>query len=1095
MKYIFLIVFLIFSLKGYSQVNHLGNPFIKNFDPVSYRGMEQNWSITQDSRGVIYIGNHAGVIEYDGVDWRMIPVDNNSVVRMLEVDKNGRVYVGAVGEFGYITPDMNGVMQYFSLLDKIDKKYHEFSDVWKIYAYDNYVLFSTRCGFFTYDINNDTVSVYRHSSEFRNNNFPLFNFVIDSEIYLGTYMDGLTKLRNGSFEVVPNGNFFKNKNIFAIIPYDENNLMVCTDQNGVSLYNTNTYEINNDFFPETTQNILKELYLFNAIKLPDNRFGFATGGGVVITDKKGNIEYIVNESAGLQDDVVYYIYHNSSIKDSPVWMALNNGISYTNVFNPIMQFSEVSGFRGLIVDIIEFNNTIVVATTSGAYYLNTFSDSPPRFVNFENIRVAINSFDIWKNPNNKRDYLIAGGRGEVFIIDESFNVRSITADLIRESKTHNTFEVHVSKFYPDRIYLGLSTGLEYIQYINDNLWVSHELLEEHRQTYIDIIEVAKDKLWLSSPLIGYVKTDLHDFKLYSTEHGLPDNLNFLKLFEFDDRILFVTSEGIYIFDSENERFVRDPAFPGNIDKETAGYFDIAEDSEGNLWMSRYFDQQEVWIEMLEKQQDESFKTISRPFKALPSLWCDAVYVDSNNTAWFGISNQLFSFNTATVKDYEQPFNALIRNVSTLTDSLLFGGTNFLITDLGQRILDTEQSEQFKPVLNYELNNLEFTFSAPFFESQEKIEYSYKLDGFDDWSRWSTSNQAIYSYIPVGTYDFMVKARNVYGVESEIATFNIVILPPWYRTIWAYIAYAILLILAVYGIIVLNTRRLKREKEILEGIVRERTAEVVKQKDEIEQQRDKIAKQNESITNSIEYAKRIQTAALPPAEYIDKLLPERFILFMPRDIVSGDFYWLGRMGNRIVAVAADCTGHGVPGGFMSMLGIAYLNQIISSSNNLNAGEVLDQLRNQVMKSLRQKDEASESRDGMDIAMFIYDVENSAIDFAGANNPLFLFRDNELHETSGDRMPIGIHRRADRSFENHRIEVKKGDMLYMFSDGYKDQFGGPEGKKFMNKNFKQLLLDIHLKPMEEQRDILEKTIVDWSEGHERIDDIIVMGVRIT
>ncbi len=264
--------------------------------------------------------------------------------------------------------------------------------------------------------------------------------------------------------------------------------------------------------------------------------------------------------------------------------------------------------------------------------------------------------------------------------------------------------------------------------------------------------------------------------------------------------------------------------------------------------------------------------------------------------------------------------------------------------------------------------------------------------------------------------------------------------------------------------------------------------------ELAQKNALITEQKKEITDSIQYAKRIQMAILPPNELMDRLLPEQFIIYMPRDIVSGDYYWVTEKNGKVITVAADCTGHGVPGAFMSMLGIAFLNEIVSKHNDIPANEILNELRDHVIKSLHQTGRMGESQDGMDVALHIFDRKNMTLEYSGANNPLFIFRDGQLMETKADKMPIGIHTNADQAFQNHLLKVQKNDVIYTFSDGYPDQFGGPIQKKFMIKNFKQLLKQIHLKPMQEQKEILERTLHEWMSETEQVDDILVIGVRI-
>ncbi len=257
----------------------------------------------------------------------------------------------------------------------------------------------------------------------------------------------------------------------------------------------------------------------------------------------------------------------------------------------------------------------------------------------------------------------------------------------------------------------------------------------------------------------------------------------------------------------------------------------------------------------------------------------------------------------------------------------------------------------------------------------------------------------------------------------------------------------------------------------------------------------ITEQKKEITDSIQYARRIQNAVLPPDFYIESLLPEYFIIYKPRDIVSGDYYWITEKNNKIFTMIADCTGHGVPGAFMSMLGFAFLNEIVSKHSEIHANQMLNELRKHVINSLHQTGREGENQDGMDVALYILDKTNNHLEYAGANNPLLIFRKGELIELKSDNMPIGIHKNANKSFTNHEIMMQENDVIYSFSDGYYDQFGGKNEKKFMIRSFKKLLQEIHKKSMKDQKHILEKTLDDWMGNMNQIDDILVMGVRVS
>lgn len=291
------------------------------------------------------------------------------------------------------------------------------------------------------------------------------------------------------------------------------------------------------------------------------------------------------------------------------------------------------------------------------------------------------------------------------------------------------------------------------------------------------------------------------------------------------------------------------------------------------------------------------------------------------------------------------------------------------------------------------------------------------------------------------------------------------------------------------------KNLKEYSEEMEEKVRERTAEVVRQKDEIEKQSEQIAELYEQVKDSILYAKRIQEAILPSREEINQSLKEAMVLFRPKDIVSGDFYWFSEKHDRIIIAAADCTGHGVPGALMSMIGSSLLNEIVNEKGLTQPSEILYALKHGVVKALNKHPSADQTKDGMDMGLCSIPKKGNKIEFAGANNPLWLVRDGEIIDYKADRQPIGIYGdNMEIPYTNHEVEIQAGDSVYMFSDGYADQFGGPSGKKFKYSQFKKLLLQINGENMEAQREILNTRIEEWmGDQEEQIDDILVVGIR--
>jgi serine phosphatase RsbU (regulator of sigma subunit) len=289
------------------------------------------------------------------------------------------------------------------------------------------------------------------------------------------------------------------------------------------------------------------------------------------------------------------------------------------------------------------------------------------------------------------------------------------------------------------------------------------------------------------------------------------------------------------------------------------------------------------------------------------------------------------------------------------------------------------------------------------------------------------------------------------------------------------------------------RTLRKRNIILEETVQKRTLEISRQKDQINEQKVTIEEKNKDITDSIRAAKYIQDAVLPPTQILNTFFNDSFIIYWPRDIVSGDFYWIKERKKDILITAADCTGHGVPGAFMSLLGISFLNNMVSESGNDSPAEILNKLRNEVIKSLNQSEKETKVRSGMDAALIAINKDRSTIEYAGAYNPLVLIRDKGLEELKADKMPIAYYEHME-PFTNHSMQLQEGDQLYFFSDGFADQFGGPDNKKIKRGKFYKWLLEIEGLPFNKQSEILEKNFNEWKGESDRVDDVVLIGIKV-
>lgn len=443
---------------------------------------------------------------------------------------------------------------------------------------------------------------------------------------------------------------------------------------------------------------------------------------------------------------------------------------------------------------------------------------------------------------------------------------------------------------------------------------------------------------------------------------------------------------------------------------------------------------------------------------------NASFCDSRGRIWFGTTNGVTMLDPAKMPPVCQ---IPLTHISSMT----------------VKYQPRPMKEDLK--LSYKENSLMFNFYSVCLVNPDAVKYRFMLKGADDgWSPPTNIPMKDFPSLSPGHYTFRVIASNGYGYWNETPSeYSFIIKPPFYLTPWFIITCLALVAIGVVVVVKVRERNLRHEKKILEQKVEERTAEVVQKSVEIEEK-------NRDITASIRYAERIQRAMLPGEDTFD----ETFILFMPKDIVSGDFYWMHDTGELQFLAACDCTGHGVPGAFMSIIGYNSLNKVVREYGITEPGPILDKLNDEIVSALMQRHEET-IKDGMDMALISFDRKNFVMEFAGAYNPLYVVRKGEIFTYKSDRFPIGMSsQRAKKSFQTQIVDIRPGDMVYMASDGYADQFGALTAKKYKSGNVKKLLCQIWDLPVNEQKARLEKEILDWKGDYAQIDDILFIGTRV-
>ena len=473
---------------------------------------------------------------------------------------------------------------------------------------------------------------------------------------------------------------------------------------------------------------------------------------------------------------------------------------------------------------------------------------------------------------------------------------------------------------------------------------------------------------------------------------------------------------------------------------------------------------------------------------------NALSVDKQNLIWIGGSAGLTAF--VNKNDNKLNFPPTLNFEKILIDYNNLDSANKPNSGISFSNVSSWFGIPQNLLLDYDKNNITFEYAGISTSSSEQVRYQYMMEGLDKrWSPITFDNNVTFSSLPPGGYTFKLKAGSVDNIWSpEPLSYSFEIKPPFFKTIRFYI----LSILGAIGLITLfiqlKIKNLRESKKQLELKVSERTTEVEKQKEEIVEKSRIIELKNEDITAGIRYAERIQKAILPDENLLTNYFAEHFIFFKPRDIVSGDFYWIAERDNKVYIAAIDCTGHGVSGAFMSLISYSLMNEALLLSNG-NNDQILTILRQNLHKALKQNDPEALVSDGLDIALISYDKQNNDLEFSNSNRPLYLMRKNELIIIDSTRSVIGgNYQSLDETFKIEKIKMLLGDKVYLFTDGYTDQFGGDKMKKFGKINFQNLIKEISIHNMKTALQLVSDNLNNWQMKSDQIDDILVIGLMI-
>ena len=790
-------LFLILFGQVFSQES--GRPFIRNFPPSEYKASTQNWSIAQDSRGIMYFGNSDGLLEYDGINWRLIKLPT---VRTISIDNTGRIYVGLENDIGYLEPNSEGKLEYYSLKAKIPVNHRDITPVYYSYFLDEQVVFCSRNKMFIYK--NDRIKVLACEGGFgRLNN-------IHNRLYVRERGIGLFCLDKDSLKFIEGSERYGTAPINAMFPYRKNDILIASETDGVRIYSPEG--LGKLSKPEGFEEVDKSLLInlgFCGTVLSDGNFSLGDlTRGIMVFNPDGKIINRYDKSNGLQDNTIYCLY---SDRNKQLWAAMENGISRISVNLPFRNYAEYDGLNGLPMCLAFFKHHFYVGTGQHLYIRNKQG-------HFEAIAGTEGQNSRLFEANGT--LLLAGYQGFFEIRDNK--TIPIVKDINIQASTFCKLKKH-----PGYFLAGAGTGLYLMEY-RDAAWkLKH--MKGFRKASSDLVEDTDGTIWnLSS--VNLYKVQINTFldsviswQECSTNQGLPSY--FATPYSLNSgEVVFGTEKGIYRYRADKNRFEPHPDF-GMLKGKIIGFQQL---KNSDIWYEVLCENGNYEKGIL-KSRDGGYIPYKTPFyKFFDSNWYLGPYslaTAPDSTIFITATPGLMQYDPSKELDIDMPFNTLIRNVFS-KGNMLFGGEN----------TDRLSPGKLKGGdLRYTSNDLTFNFAAAFYEDPQNTVYSYRLLGSDTtWSDWVPDHKKEYNNLWEGHYTFEVKSKNQYQQIGTISSYSFRILPPWYRSWWAYIGYVILAGLFFYILVYFRTRKLRDRSLELEKTVEQRTAQIQEQKNNVEQ---------------------------------------------------------------------------------------------------------------------------------------------------------------------------------------------------------------------------------------------------------------------
>ena len=775
-----------------------GTFVFQRYSAKQYAASPQNWEIAQDKRGILYFANTDGLLEFDGHSWRTLGLPGKSV-RAVSVDDGGTVYVGGVGEFGLLKPDSTGTLKFVSLVDRVPPQDRGFADVWRVLPTPQGVYFSAFSRLLR--LNKDgTIKVWRPEKKFGR------AFYVLGTLYVQAAGTGLMSMgRDDRLSLIDGGERFTGEGVNAAVALGASNGASDSDRGALFATNTHLYRLTAggvEPFPTASDSWLATSLAYSIQTLPGGEIAVGTRkGGLVLLNRDGVVDRILSTANGLTDDWVSDIHVDSQ---GGIWLAQNNGITRFNL--GLSLFGRGERVEGDVQTMARHDGGLYAGTTAGLFRLKPQPGAAPQFERIEGVNSAVFAL----MPYGK-DLLAATDQGV-------FTASGKQAELIPGSG-REAFDLSISARDPRTVYVARQTAVTVL--VRDEVgWTRVAEFESPGEGFRTVLEDGDGRVWATTTA-NIWRFDFRGQKVQSEKFGAAQGVpaGWINARRLNGHVVFSTVNGLKRYDEALKRFVPDPSLGTQFSDGGRDVVNVFDGAAGDVWVTGERGQEYHGVL---SRRDGRLKWFPMPLLQSGITEIYWMSADPDGTVWAsGADFVLYRWERALAGDPDRDFRVMTRRVGVIgRKESWYGGAG----NPGMAHLPWRE------------NALRFEFAAPFYEEPAAVEYQVRLEGSDnDWSAWTHETSRDYTHLPEGSYRFLVRARTPHGAVSEDATVSLGVLPPWYRTWWAYFLYAVIGGFGVWGIVRLRTRQLEANMHKLEGIVEERTVEVRRQRDEIQAQ--------------------------------------------------------------------------------------------------------------------------------------------------------------------------------------------------------------------------------------------------------------------